>query len=64
MLLYSTGSFGSLASGILRSNTGTYKWPFVLNVVCFLVASLAGFAKYFLYDTKGKVLQTEVSKLK
>ncbi|CDF32983.1 unnamed protein product [Chondrus crispus] len=52
MLLYSTGSLGSLASGYLRSNSGSYKWPFVLNIIAFAITAAAAMVKYFIYDKK------------
>lgn len=61
MLLYSAGSLGSLASGYLRSNLGSYKWPFLLNVVSFAITAIAGLIKYFAYDVKvsAKAITTE-----
>lgn len=52
MLLFLAGSLGSLASGFLRSNVGSYKWPFAMNAASFAIAAIAGMVKYFVYDAR------------
>lgn len=54
MILFATGSIGSYAAAQFRSVTGTYKWPFVWNIICFGIVTLAGIIKYMRFDRNSR----------